>query len=597
MSGYPGFGRGGGSNEDDDGGWSIQGVRGGRGIRPGRVGYGNRGGRDGGRGRGSAINNGQKTNRYEQFSDTEFEDAEEEASDDDDEDDEDETAVNEDETKHTNSETGGNHTTVNGEEKKDEDAYDGDDFITEEEMQNKQNTADDKAGDETEMVGVVTQIQKKRALSIEDEPTKADLERAEEIKAAAAKADAERAAQVENSVILDYSKDPHNTANKPTTAETKAIIKERGDNMVETKTTFETTTKVEFNLQAGTTKFSIRHSTIQALKIMQKIDKTLTINSVADDTQWTDFDTLPSNSDDFSKHFNVREENPPNGAKKIVIHFKLHTSARFGDIKYDAGVFSYLKENRIYIKVDKFEMRKMASPGFLIDIHPHLTNLTDLQSTLSRKMENTKLKDQEIAAEWKEQNPNRIPHVSTAFEQTIQNCTNIIPHFQLHTGKRSFGTAESRVETVCLIVECASIDARYLKALLSSVYSNQEYSKGMFVPSGMHLMESPTVLCNLLRRHNKYLKTTSAVPIFGLKASALQTDVILDNGETHDLSDFIEQYIPEIESVERTNKTTNKDQNSVHLCRRRPPRYIHKICIRRRSPTRISMPKKTTSPK
>ena len=69
-------------------------------------------------------------------------------------------------------------------------------------------------------------------------------------------------------------------------------------------------------------------------------------------------------------------------------------------------------------------------------------------------------------------------------------------------------------------------------------------------------MESPTVLCNLLRRHNKYLKTTSAVPIFGLKASALQTDVILDNGETHDLIDFIEQYIPEIESVERTNKTT-----------------------------------------
>jgi hypothetical protein len=72
MSGYPGFGRGGGSNEDDDGGWSIQGVRGGRGSRTGRVGYGNRGGRDGGRGRGSGTINGQKMNRYKQFSDTEF---------------------------------------------------------------------------------------------------------------------------------------------------------------------------------------------------------------------------------------------------------------------------------------------------------------------------------------------------------------------------------------------------------------------------------------------------------------------------------------------------------------------------------------------
>ncbi len=98
----------------------------------------------------------------------------------------------------------------------------------------------------------------------------------------------------------------------------------------------------------------------------------------------------------------------------------------------------------------------------------------------------------------------------------------------------------------------------------------------MFVPSGMHLMESPTVLCNLLRRHNKYIKTTSAVSIFGLKATALQTDVILDNGEKHDLSDLIDKYIPKIESLECTNKTTvdevvpgllpKKDKNSIHIC-------------------------------
>jgi hypothetical protein len=177
------------------------------------VGYGNRGGRDGGRGRGSGTNNGQKMNQYKQFSDTEFEDAAEEASHDDDEDDEDETAANEGANQHKTGENGRKQITVSEEGKKDADAYD--DFITEEEMQNKQKKADNTKEDKTAMVGVVTEIQKKRALSIDDEPTKAEAEKAEADKAEAAKAEAERAANAKTSVILDYSKKTKTQRNHP----------------------------------------------------------------------------------------------------------------------------------------------------------------------------------------------------------------------------------------------------------------------------------------------------------------------------------------------------------------------------------------------
>jgi hypothetical protein len=147
MSEYPSFGRGGGSA--DDGRWKIQGGRGSGGGRSGLAGYGRHGGRDGGRGRGSGTNNGQQKNRYEQFSDGDFKDAEEEEIDDDANafDDEEDEAV-----------TGKTET---------DELYKAEDFITEEEMQLKGNTATEgKKNDE--MVGVETVIQKKRALSLSD---------------------------------------------------------------------------------------------------------------------------------------------------------------------------------------------------------------------------------------------------------------------------------------------------------------------------------------------------------------------------------------------------------------------------------------------
>jgi hypothetical protein len=216
------------------------------------------------------------------------------------------------------------------------------------------------------------------------------------------------------------------------------------------------------------------------------------LRSTTDTTEWKDINTLPRDQTLFAKHFNVREENPPRGAKKIVIHFILQTTKKFGDIKYDIGLFNYLKQERIYLKVDKFEMRKIATPGFLIDIHPHLTNLTNLHEILTDKMETTRMKDTTVITEWREENADILnTQGKSQMERIMEERTHYIPKFNLHSGKRAFGAEASRVETVCIIIECAAADAKYLKALLSSIYSNQECNRGMFVPSGIHLMESP----------------------------------------------------------------------------------------------------------
>jgi hypothetical protein len=191
-------------------------------------------------------------------------------------------------------------------------------------------------------------------------------------------------------------------------------------------------------------------------------------------------------------------------------------------------------------------------------------------------MESTKVKDRTTIDEWRAKNPDRLKmkNSTNEIDNIIDGCRNTIPTFHIHSGKRAFGAETSRVETLCLIIQCAEVDAQYIKALLSSVYANGEYNKGMFVPSGMHLIEGPAVLCNLLRRHNKYLASVTAVPIFGLKASAMDTTVILDSAEQLDMSHFLKQYITFVETIERTNKTDSEGK-WFFLCKKTKVEEVH----------------------
>ena len=101
-----------------------------------------------------------------------------------------------------------------------------------------------------------------------------------------------------------------------TQAENLATLKSRRDQMIETKNKFVTTTKIEFNLAADTTQFSVWQATTKILTKLQAIDNTLIIRSTTDNTEWKDIQTLPRDPTLFAKHFHVREENPPRGPRR-----------------------------------------------------------------------------------------------------------------------------------------------------------------------------------------------------------------------------------------------------------------------------------------
>jgi hypothetical protein len=78
---------------------------------------------------------------------------------------------------------------------------------------------------------------------------------------------------------------------------------------------------------------------------------------------------------------------------------------KIGHIKFDANLIHFLRKNKIWLVVDKFDMRRLGSPSFFIDMHPRLTNLNTLDKKLFIVMKRTQLTDKSSMSQWKAKNP------------------------------------------------------------------------------------------------------------------------------------------------------------------------------------------------
>jgi hypothetical protein len=309
------------------------------------------------------------------------------------------------------------------------------------------------------------------------------------------------------------------------------MIKNRGEEMVEKQMTSETLLKIEFNISKDTTQYPIRGATVKLLSKMKAIDPSIQIQSVTEaNKRWETVESIPADST-FGQLFKVREESSNNGPRKIIVHFKLISTMRFNEIKFEANMFHYLKEKRVWIQVDRFATKKTASPGFLIEVHHKLTNLADLHGQLKQRMHSTHPKNTKLQDEWRSAHPvdtsSATDEKSKADIEFYASLGSPVPEFYLQAGKRAFGG----VETYCLNVQCSEDDAPYLKSLLSSVYEKGEFERGKFIPAGIHLIESPGVLTSLLRKHNQYLKETAGIPIFGVTPEAFDTTLTTKSGD------------------------------------------------------------------
>eukprot|EP00978_Attheya_sp_CCMP212_P003106 scaffold6372_cov52-Attheya_sp.AAC.2 len=152
--------------------------------------------------------------------------------------------------------------------------------------------------------------------------------------------------------------------------------------------------------------------------------------------------------------------------------------------------------------IDHYEMQKVASIGYLTQIHPTLTWLPALGAELTMAMQQTQLPRSDID-EWKSSTLN-------SFDEETGDIQ--VPPFHLSKKVFAFGNGKMRIETQLLQVNCSVADAKFLKTLLSDTFLNDCMPKSTFLPAGLHLIMDTATLEQKLSHHNQYLNTIEKLP-------------------------------------------------------------------------------------
>jgi hypothetical protein len=107
----------------------------------------------------------------------------------------------------------------------------------------------------------------------------------------------------------------------------------------------------------------------------------------------------------------------------------------------------------MYLVIERYEMQKVASVGYITLVHPTLTWLPKLVNDLITAMQNAQLPKSDVD-DWKER-------TKTEYDESTDNTP--VPPFHLSKKAFAFGNGNLRVERTLLQVNCAIDDAKYLK--------------------------------------------------------------------------------------------------------------------------------------
>ena len=291
----------------------------------------------------------------------------------------------------------------------------------------------------------------------------------------------------------------------------KEAMKGRGEIMTEDVVKKETPSTFEFNVNKATKVFNIRDATMKLISVMFKADNCLRIKSKIDNTVWGPDDEVPQGSE-FHDHFATKEINPQYGPKKAISHITLITSEEISRLKWRPSVKEYIMRNNIWIKEDKYQTRITSTPGYFTNLHPRMTWKPSLKNEIEIGIKKVKVDDDNvIVQEWKTKNA------------TVTNIsqTNTTPEFHLQTQTRKWG----QIQTEVIGIISAKEDAQYLKYLLSQASKEGFIKTGVYIPIGIHLVEGPGILTDILSAHNQHLEQLDSFEVMEVtKKKMLERD-------------------------------------------------------------------------
>ncbi len=236
----------------------------------------------------------------------------------------------------------------------------------------------------------------------------------------------------------------------------------------------------------------------------------------------------------------MRKQNFRNGNTKVTIYGTIEGQYNINKMKFTDSLRSLLNEKNIWIKPDFYSTRVINSPGFFTLLHPKLTNKQAFTTYITKAMKDTSIdRKEQVYLDW------------LGMERKVDNITTPVPTFYLETTIKKWGNLQ--VEVVSL--HCSSTDAPYMKYLLAEASSQDKIGKGVFVSSGIRLMEGKQILTQILKEQNEFTKDIESFQIEGISENDMYTN---NPGQEN-----IEQILingPGVQSVEPTYQTAYKGQ-------------------------------------
>eukprot|EP00957_Ditylum_brightwellii_P114596 8738259-Ditylum_brightwellii.AAC.1 len=113
----------------------------------------------------------------------------------------------------------------------------------------------------------------------------------------------------------------------------------------------------------------------------------------------------------------------------------------------------------VWLKIDKFKQKKISSPGFIMDIHPKLTNTFMLKQEIEYAVRGIEANGATIVRKWKKKHG-----ISKEKDTTI-------PQFFINTTMKKFGDGKKRVEECVFRIECT---------LITGIQKQNQYNRNFY---------------------------------------------------------------------------------------------------------------------
>ena len=235
---------------------------------------------------------------------------------------------------------------------------------------------------------------------------------------------------------------------------------------------------------------------------MAMVDPAIKIFAMDTTTLIWDMDSPIDNADFVQENGRMREQVFCRGSQKVTLFFSVESKYTMNRIKYTELVKEYIFLHNIWIKPEFYSSQVVSCPGFLTLVHPKFTHKGDLSNKLAVALQGIRINETEqVVQEWYQGRGSEV-----------NADTHGVPKFHLETSSRKWGG----IQTDVLSVHCPTEDAQYLKYLFAETSTQTKLPQGLFVPTGIHLMEGKEVMTHLLKEQQEFIDQVTSVQIGGI---------------------------------------------------------------------------------